>query len=79
MSLDNLVRTHQLARYTPRPAEVQRLLDALRKKRNVNDYSGDLMEPDAVAECIVRAEALLEHTEKWLAQRRPDLMLEGDS
>lgn len=151
MSLDNLVKTHQLARYTARPIEVQRLLvaagrnladaraehisdetrfdcayktimqcalvgllangyrpatstpghhqtmiqalplslglgrsdwlvlDALRKKRNINDYSGDLMEPDAVSECIVRAEALLEHTGKWLAQQRPDLLLQGES
>src|SRR5690606_37681566 len=125
MSLDNLVRTNQLARHEARPTEIQRLLasakrnltdakaqgisdetrfdcaykaimqcaligllangyrpatstpghhqtmiqtlpltlglgrsdwlvlDALRKKRNVNDYSGDLMEPDAVSECVV--------------------------
>lgn len=145
MSLDNLVKTHQIAPHVPRPIEVQRLLaaakrnladarapgisdetrfdcayktimqcaligllangyrpatstpghhqtmiqalpltlgierndwvvlDALRKKRNVNDYSGDLMEPGAVLECGVRAEALLAHTHDWLAQRRPDL------
>ena len=138
MSLDNLVKTHQLVPHEARPAEVQRLLaaakrnladakipdisdetrfdcayktimqcalvgllangyrpatstpghhqtmiqalpltlgvgrdtwvvlDALRKKRNVNDYSGDLMEPEAVAECIERAAALLAHTAEWL-------------
>lgn len=146
MSLDNLVRTHQLAPHTPRAVEVQRLLaaagrnlvdagaegisdetrfdcayktimqcaligllangyrpatstpghhqtmiqalpltlgverstwivlDALRKKRNVNDYSGDLLEPEAVLECIERAKALLVHTEVWLGQHRSDLL-----
>jgi len=147
MSLDNLVKTRQLAPHTPRPTEVQRLLaaakrnladagsqdvsdetrfdcayksimqcaliglaahgyrpatstpghhqtmiqalpmtlgvdrsiwvvlDALRKKRNVNDYSGDLLEPEAVLECIERAQALFGHTEAWLGQHRPDLLL----
>lgn len=146
MSLDNLVRTHQLAPHTPRPTEVQRLLaaakrnladagsqdisdetrfdcayksimqcaliglaasgyrpatstpghhqtmiqalpltlgvdrstwvvlDALRKKRNINDYSGDLLEPKAVLECIERAKVLLAHTQAWLEQHRPDLL-----
>ena len=146
MSLDNLVKTHQLARHEVRPAEVQRLLaaakrnlgdakaqgisdetrfdcayktimqcalvgllangyrpatstpghhqtmiqalpltlgverdnwvvlDALRKKRNVNDYSGDLMEREAVAECIKRAEALLAHTQEWLRKHTPEAL-----
>lgn len=149
MSLDNLVRTRQLAPHTTRPVEVQRLLaaarrnladagvqgisdetrfdcayktimqcaliglvangyrpatstpghhqtmiqalpltlgvergtwvvlDALRKKRNVNDYSGDLLEPEAVLECIERAKDLLAHTQAWLEKHRPDL-LQGD-
>lgn len=149
MSLENLVRTHQLAPHDPRPIEVQRLLtaarrnladsrvdgisdetrfdcaykaimqcaligllangyrpatstpghhqtmiqalpltlgldrstwvvlDALRKKRNVNDYSGDLMEPEAVLECVTRAEALLAWTRDWLDGRRPDLVRPG--
>lgn len=146
MSLDNLVKTHQLAPHTPRPIEIQHLLsaakrnladaqaagisdetrfdcayktimqcaligllangyrpatstpghhqtmiqalpltlgvgretwivlDALRKKRNINDYSGDLMEPEAVLECIARAEDLLAGTQDWLARRKPDLL-----
>lgn len=146
MSLDNLVKTHQLARHEARPIEVQRLLaaakrnladakvqgisdetrfdcsykaimqcaligllangyrpatstpghhqtmiqalaltlgvsretwvmlDAFRKKRNVNDYSGDLMDPDTVAECIERAEALLAHTAGWLKTHKPKLL-----
>lgn len=146
MSLDNLVRTRQLAPHTTRPVEVQRLLaaakrnladagaqgisdetrfdcayktimqcaliglvangyrpatstpghhqtmiqalpltlgvergtwvvlDALRKKRNVNDYSGDLLEPEAVLECIERAKVLLAHTQAWLEKHRLDLL-----
>src|SRR3546814_1688478 len=50
------------------------VLDALRKKRNVNDYSGDLLEPEAVLECIERAKALLAHTQAWLERNRPDLL-----
>lgn len=35
------------------------VLDALRKQRNVADYSGDLVTDAAVKECIVQAEAIL--------------------
>lgn len=34
------------------------ILDALRKQRNVADYSGDLVTDAAVNECILQAEAL---------------------
>jgi hypothetical protein len=40
--------------------------DALRKQRNVADYSGDLVEDAAVAECIEQAKELLVLTETWL-------------
>lgn len=50
------------------------VLDALRRKRNVADYSGDLVEPEAVAECIARAAAALEQTRAWLEKHRPDLL-----
>lgn len=44
------------------------VLDALRKQRNVADYSGDLVEDAAVAECIRQAKELLALTEVWLKQ-----------
>lgn len=50
------------------------VLDALRRKRNVNDYQGDPIESEAVAECIARATALLEQTRRWLAERHPQLL-----
>lgn len=53
------------------------VLDALRKQRNLNDYAGDPITEAAVAECLAQAEALLTHTRRWLAARRPDLIDEG--
>ena len=35
------------------------VLDAMRKQRNVADYSGDLVPESAVKDCIVQAEKLL--------------------
>lgn len=42
------------------------VLDALRKQRNVADYSGDLVEDAAVTECISQARQLLALTQDWL-------------
>ena len=49
------------------------VLDSLRKKRNLNDYSGDPIEPAAVRACIDHAQMLLTITRRWLGQHRPDL------
>ncbi len=53
--------------------EVWIVLDSLRKKRNLNDYSGDLIEPAAVRSCIGHAQSLLTLTHQWLSEHRPDL------
>lgn len=50
------------------------LMDALRKKRNLNDYSGDLIEPASVQVCIEQAQRLLARTEAWLKAERPELL-----
>lgn len=50
------------------------VMDALRKKRNISDYSGDLIEPDSVRECIAQATALLARTEQWLKAGKPELL-----
>lgn len=56
----------------PQPTVI--LLDALRKQRNLSDYSGDLI-PDAVAaECLASAQALQGHVLAWLKAHRPDLL-----
>ena len=53
--------------------EVWIVLDSLRKKRNLNDYSGDLIEPAAVRSCINHARALVATTQGWLRAHKPDL------
>lgn len=42
------------------------LLDAMRKQRNVADYSGDLIPESAVKDCISLAEELLQNFNQWL-------------
>ncbi|RZJ16658.1 MAG: DNA-binding protein [Haliea sp.] len=49
------------------------VLDALRKQRNLADYSGDLVSDAAVAECLASAKELLAHVRAWLAKNGPDL------
>jgi hypothetical protein len=50
------------------------VLDALRKQRNLGDYEGNPVTDAVVVECLKRAEALLAHTQQWLAKQRPDLL-----
>ena len=50
------------------------VLDALRKQRNLSDYSGDLVPDAAAAECLACAADLLVHVRAWLAANRPDLL-----
>jgi len=50
------------------------VLDALRKQRNLSDYSGDLV-PDAVAaECLASASDLHAHVRAWLKVNQPELL-----
>jgi hypothetical protein len=49
-------------------------LDALRKQRNVTDYSGDLVSPTLVKEGLAQASSLLQRVESWLASHRPELL-----
>ena len=52
--------------------ETMTLLDALRKQRNLADYSGDLIPESAVKECIVQAEHLLASVRSLLIDKHPD-------
>ncbi|GAB2706147.1 MULTISPECIES: DNA-binding protein [Comamonas] len=47
-------------------------LDALRKQRNLTDYSGDLVTQAAVDSCLTNAMALRGHVHAWLLAQRPD-------
>ncbi len=51
--------------------ETMIVLDALRKQRNVADYSGDLVTDVAVKECIAQAELLLAIALEKLALAMP--------
>jgi uncharacterized protein (UPF0332 family) len=56
------------------PAQRLVVLDALRKKRNLSDYSGMWVDEASTASCIIEAGDLLKDVENWLADNRPDLM-----
>ncbi len=50
------------------------VLDALRKQRDVADYSGDIVPASAVEECVSHAEALLNSVVGWLKANKPELL-----
>lgn len=51
-----------------------RLLDALRRQRNLSDYSGDLVPDSSVVDCVAGAKDLLALVRGWLRVQRPDLL-----
>ncbi|MEO7936378.1 MAG: hypothetical protein ABIR27_08965 [Dokdonella sp.] len=50
-----------------------RVLDTIRHKRNVIDYSGEDAEPSEVREAVAAAAALLADVNTWLAKHHPEL------
>ncbi len=52
-------------------ADTMIILDALRKQRNVADYSGDIVPESAVAECITHAEKLYQVVNAWIEENSP--------
>ena len=50
------------------------VLDALKKQRNVADYSGDVIPVSAVNECISHAENLLNDIRNWMKKNKPELI-----
>ena len=53
------------------------VLDQLRKKRNLSDYSGAGIAEEVAAACVRAAEELVATVEKWLRTNRPDLLSDG--
>lgn len=49
-------------------------LDALRRQRNLAEYSGDTIPESAVGECLRQAESLQSLALEWLTANRPDLL-----
>lgn len=52
--------------------ETMIILDALRKQRNVTDYSGDTVPESAARDCLMHAENLLQIVNRWLETNRPE-------
>jgi hypothetical protein len=52
-----------------------RVLDTLRRKRNLSDYTGEDIDDSSVAYCIAEASRLLEDVTVWLHTHRPQLMV----
>ena len=49
-------------------------IDALRKQRNLTEYTGETIPQAALDECLLQAEALYALALKWLRANRPELM-----
>ncbi len=56
----------------PQPKVI--VLDALRKQRNLADYSGELVSDATAAECLASAQELRTHVLAWLRVNRPALL-----
>lgn len=54
-------------------AGTMRLLDSLRKQRNVIDYTGDLVSDTMADEAVRQAQALMQQTTRWLRENKPAL------
>ncbi len=63
-----------LARSIGMDATTIKVLDGLRKQRNVADYSGDTVPESAAVECLAHAEALHASVIRWLKQNKPQLL-----
>lgn len=49
-------------------------LDALRKQRNIADYSGGVIPGSAVDACISHAEDLFRNISAWLKEHKPEFL-----
>lgn len=56
------------------PARVT-VLDTLRRKRNLSDYTGEDIDDSSAEHCIAEAERLLQDVTAWLKAHRPQLMV----
>lgn len=56
------------------PVARMAVLDVLRRKRNLTDYSGGWIDEATLEQCIAEAKVLLRDVETWLGEQRPELM-----
>jgi len=50
------------------------VLDTLRRKRNLNDYTGADLDEDSAEACINEAVRLLDEVGNWIRDNRPELL-----
>ena len=50
------------------------VLDALRRQRNINDYTGDGVDDSTVENCIAEAKRLIADVRAWRKAHRPELI-----
>lgn len=50
------------------------VLDVLRRKRNLSDYTGEDIDDVSVQNCLLEAKRLLREVGVWLKKNRPDLV-----
>ena len=55
-----------------------KVLDALRRKRNLADYTGEDIDDSSTEQCIAEAEQLLGDVRAWLRANRPELIVAGE-
>jgi hypothetical protein len=55
------------------PAARVTVLDALRRKRNISDYTGGEIDDNSADACVSAAERLLDDVRAWLRAQRPEL------
>jgi hypothetical protein len=51
------------------------VLDTLRRRRNLSDYTGEDIDDSSAEHCIAEAERLLQDVTVWLKTHRPQLMV----
>jgi hypothetical protein len=59
------------------PARRVVVLDALRRQRNIADYTGDDVDDSTAENCISEAKQLIEEVLAWRKAHRPDLVQKG--
>ena len=56
------------------PGERMAVLDALRRKRSLSDYTGDDVDDVSAENCVREAERLLREVKAWLKKNRVELL-----
>ena len=56
------------------PARVT-VIDTLRRKRNLSDYTGEDIDDSSAEHCIAEADRLLQEVTAWLTAHRPQLLV----